>query len=102
MKGMKMESTWRTIQVFISSQAAGIFEVEVNTDTKNIRCSCPVYIKSTTCKHTNFIKQKMRFNNGHYSVQIPTDISENLVIEASETPKAFRDFVLKYAKIEVL
>ena len=102
MKGMSMESPWRTVQVFISSQAAGVFEVEVDTKTKETRCSCPVWRKSLTCKHTSFVKQKMRYSNGHYSIQIPNDITEDMVLEANDDPVTFREFVLKYAKIEVI
>ena len=97
-----METPWRTVQVFISSQAAGVFEVEVDTDTKSLRCSCPVWKKTSTCKHTTFVKHKMNMSKGHYSIQIPTEITEDMVKEASHDPKSFRDLVLKYAKIEVL
>ena len=48
MKGMRMESDWRTVQLFISAQAAGIFEVEVDTETKKTRCNCPVWRKTAS------------------------------------------------------
>lgn len=102
MKGGKLDTPWRTVQVFISSQAAGIFEVEVNTDTKNTRCNCPVWKKTEACKHSKFVKDKMRFNDGHYSIQIPTAVAEEIALEASETSAAFRDFVIRYAKVEVI
>ena len=60
-----MAGSWRTVQLFLSATAAGVFEVEVDTDTKNIRCNCPVWKKSTSCKHTSFVKTRMRMNNGH-------------------------------------
>ena len=97
-----MESPWRTIQLFISSQAAGIFEVEVDTGTKKVRCNCPVWKKTLNCKHVNFVNNKMRLNNGHYSILVPSEVPEDLAAEASTDPKAFRDFVVKHAKIEVL
>lgn len=102
MKGMSMESPWRTIQLFISSQYAGIFEVEVDTETHDVRCTCPVWNKSGSCKHTAFVNQKMRYNNGHYSIKIPEDIPEDLVQEAIDDPVAFRDLIIKYNKVEVL
>jgi hypothetical protein len=102
MKGMSMESPWRTIQLFISSQAAGIFEVEVDTDTKRVRCNCPVWKKTLNCKHVNFVNNKMRMNNGHYSILVPSEVPEDLAAEVSGDPKKFRDFVVKHAKIEVL
>lgn len=102
MKEMRMITPWRTIQVFISSHAAGVFEVEVDTDTKDTRCNCPVWKKSATCKHTHFVKQKMRTNQGHYSIRIPEEIPDDLVQEAIDDPKAFRDLILKYNKVVVL
>jgi hypothetical protein len=102
MKGMSMESPWRTVQLFISAQAAGIFEVEVDTDTQKIRCSCPMWKKNFNCKHTRFVDLKMRLNNGHYSIMVPNEVPEHLAIKASDDPKKFRDFVVKYAKVEVL
>ena len=97
-----MSSPWRTIQLFISSQAAGVFEVEVDTETKNTRCNCPVWRKSAACKHTIFVKQKMRYNNGNYAIKIPNEIPENLVHDALDNPVAFRELILKYNKVEVL
>lgn len=102
MKGMSMRSPWRTIQLFISAQAAGIFEVEVDTDTKRVRCNCPVWKKSASCKHTKFVDNKMRLNNGHYSILVPNEVSEELAVEASDDPAKFREFVVKHAKIEVI
>ena len=102
MKGMRMESQWRTVQLFISAQAAGIFEVEVDTETKKTRCTCPVWKKTLSCKHVNFVKLRMRHNNGNYSILVPDEVSQDLAEEASETPQKFRDFVVKYAKVEVL
>lgn len=102
MKEMSMETPWRTVQLFISSQGAGIFEVEVDTETKSTRCTCPVWVKSRSCKHTSFVDMRMKMNRGHYSIMVPNEIPEEVAIEASDDPKKFRDFVVKYAKVEVL
>ena len=50
-----MSSAWRTVQQFISAQGMGIFEVEVETDTKETRCTCPVFLKKDSCKHIQFL-----------------------------------------------
>ena len=102
MRGKKVEASWRTVQVFISSQAAGVFEVTVNTGSRELKCSCPVWTKTENCKHVSFVKRRMMLNGGHYSIQIPHEIPEELAIAANDTPEKFREFVLKYAKIEVL
>lgn len=101
MKGQSVDSAWRIVQQFISEQAVGVFEVEVNTETKETRCNCPIFSKRNTCKHVQFVSFRIR-NTGHYSIYIPTDVSEDLAIEASDDPKKFREFVVKYAKVEVL
>ena len=100
MKGKSM-SAWRTVQQFISEQAIGIFEVDVNTDTKETRCNCPVWKKRGSCKHVQFVNFRIK-NTGHYSILVPHEIPEEMAVEANEDPEKFREFVVKYAKIEVL
>ena len=39
---------------------------------------------------------------GHYSITVPIEIPEEMAIEANESPESFREFVVHYAKIEVL
>ena len=97
-----MDSDWRTVQVFISSQAAGVFEVEVDTASRGVRCTCPVWKKTKFCKHTEFVSSRMRVNNGNYSIQIPHDVPEEMAFDASDDARSFREFVLRYAKIEVI
>lgn len=102
MKGMRMENLWRTVQLFISSQAAGVFEVEVDTESKKVRCNCPVWKKTSNCKHVMFVLNRMRLNGGNYSIMVPTEVPEELAMEVQDDPKKFREFVVKYAKVEVL
>lgn len=101
MKGQHVSSAWRIVQQFISEQAVGVFEVEVNTETKETRCNCPVFSKRSSCKHTQFVNFRIR-NTGHYSILIPTEVPEEMAAEASDDPKKFREFIVKYAKVEVL
>jgi len=102
MKGGSVRTSWRTIQLFISAQAAGIFEVEVDTDTRKLRCNCPKWRKTFDCKHVRFVNERMVMNDGHYSILIPEEVPEELALTASDTAEKFREFVVKYAKIEVL
>lgn len=102
MKESSMKTSWRTVQLFISAQAAGIFEVEVDTESKKLRCSCPKWKKQFNCKHTRFVEERMYMNSGHYSILVPHEIPEELALEANDSAEKFREFVVKYAKIEVL
>jgi hypothetical protein len=101
MKGPQMSSAWRTVQQFISAQGMGIFEVEVETDTKDVRCTCPVFDKRGSCKHIQFVNDKIKYT-GHYSIMVPNSIPEAVALEANVDAEKFREFVVKYAKIEVL
>jgi hypothetical protein len=101
MKGPKVSSAWRTVQQFISAQGAGIFEVEVETDTKDIRCTCPVFSKKGSCKHIQFVNDKIKYT-GHYSIMVPNEVPEEMALDANTDAAKFREFVVKYAKIEVL
>ena len=96
-----MSSSWRTVQQFISEQAIGVFDVDVNTETRETRCNCPVWVKRGSCKHTQFVNFRIK-HTGHYSILIPSEVSDELAEEANEDPAKFREFVVKYAKIEVL
>lgn len=102
MKETNMTDAWRTVQLFLSSQAAGIFEVEVETEIKDIRCNCPVWKTKKSCKHSRFVRRKMDNNDGHYSIMVPYEIDDDLALAANDSPKKFREFVLRYAKVEVL
>jgi len=102
MRGTCMERQWRTVQLFISAQAAGVFEVEVDAATKNTRCNCPVWRKTASCKHAKFVSSRMDLNRGHYAILVPEHVAEEAAMRASENPESFREFVVKYAKVEVL
>jgi hypothetical protein len=101
MKGLQMDINWRTVQVFL--ETAGVFEVEVDqTNNKKARCTCPAFGNSARCKHVKFVKQQMEQNDGHYSVSIPVDIPDEEAIKAMATAEDFREFILKYGKVEVI
>jgi hypothetical protein len=100
-KEVSMDIQWRTVQLFLES--FGVVEVEVDQDNHSkIRCTCPVFNKQAKCKHVRHVKDVMNDNNGHYSIQIPVDVDETLAITAMKTAEGFRDFVIKYGKVEVI
>jgi hypothetical protein len=101
MKGPSMSAEWMTVQQFISAQGVGVFEVELETKSKQTRCNCPVWNKKSTCKHTSFVNNKIK-NTGHYSINVPNSVPEEWAYEASEDPQKFREFVVNYATIEVI
>ena len=81
----------------------GVSEVSVDADNAfNVRCTCPSYSKFKKCKHSNFVLNKIEDNNGHYGVQIPDTVDDEVAFEALNNEESFRYFVIRYGKIEVL
>jgi len=96
-----MSIDWRTIQVFLSSD--GVCEVEADAmDYGKMRCSCSAFKPSKRCKHTKFVKQKIKENNGSYSIVIPSDLEDEDMEKVIQTSEGFRNFVIHHAKVEVL
>jgi transposase len=91
---------WRTLQMFLSSR--GVFEVELNMSTSSTRCTCPGYATRKYCKHTRWVESRMKTNGGTYPMSISTRAPAVEATRANKSPAAFRDFVVKYGKIEVV
>jgi hypothetical protein len=92
---------WRTVQMFLGEE--GVSEVEVDADNAfNVKCSCQSYGKFKKCKHATFVLNKIEANDGHYGVQIPDTIDDEIAMAALNDEESFRDFVIRYGKIEVL
>lgn len=101
MKGPKMDIDWRTVQLFLSED--GIAEVEIDSENSTkVRCSCPEFQKVARCKHQRRVKRAISENHGHYTVMVPEEVSEEVALEAMSSQEAMREFILRYAKIEVL
>jgi hypothetical protein len=101
MKDVNMDIAWRTVQLFLEDY--GVVEVEVDQENHNkARCTCQGFQRLAKCKHIKFVKDAMEENDGHYSIQIPVDVDENIAIAAMKSAESFRDFVIKYGKVEVI
>lgn len=101
MEEVTMDISWRTVQLFLDPD--GIAEVEVDADKNSrVRCTCVSFSRVARCKHVKFVKEKMSGNDGHYAIQIPVHIDEFEAVQAIKTSEGFRNFVLKYGKIEVI
>lgn len=104
MKGRKVEDDkLRLVQVFLGqtkSPGPGVYEVSVDDDHK-LYCNCPGYISRGMCKHTRFVKSRIENNNGSYPLEISSKATQEDADKAKDSNKAFRDFVIKFGRIEV-
>lgn len=104
MKGRKMEDDkLRLVQVFLSNTKTpgpGIYEVTVDKDDV-LHCTCPGYVSRKNCKHTRFVKSRIEHNNGNYPLEISSRATQDDADSAQSSNKAFREFVIKFGRIEV-
>ena len=93
----------RLLQLFLSptmSPGPGIYEVSL-TPEHNFLCTCPGYKGRSTCKHTKLVEARVSNNRGTYPLELSTKATKEEADRAKDSPEAFRDFVIKYGKIEV-
>lgn len=101
---------WRLVQLFLDDD--GISEVELDvTDNRYQRCSCKTFSRFSlikklfrlrSCKHVEWVEKQIVASGGHYSIQIPMEVPEDVATEAFDNADSFRDFVIHYARVEVL
>jgi hypothetical protein len=104
MKDKTMAKEYRLVQVFLSQQQTpgpGIYEVSVEQDTENLACTCPGFNGRGTCKHTKFVQARIDSNKGNYPLEISSRATKDDAEKAKHSNEEFREFVIKFGKIEV-
>lgn len=101
MKELNMISDWKTVQLFLDE--AGVSEVQIDSlNPYSVRCNCRGTKPSTKCAHVKHVKKVMGENDGHYTIHIPVEVDEDIADLAMSDNDAFRDFIIRYAKVEVI
>jgi len=90
---------WRTVQFFLSPR--GVFEVDVDLESEDVRCTCPGYEARKICKHVRTVVSRAEKNNGVYPLKVSSRAPAHETSTAIGSPETFRDFVIKYGYIEV-
>jgi len=92
---------WRTVQLFLSDD--GVHEVQLDiTDNRNIKCTCKRFKTFKKCKHTTWIENEINDAGGHFSIQIDVEVPAEEADAAFDDAESFREFVVKYGKVEVI
>lgn len=101
MRGGYVEEESRLVQVFLSPHdLVGIYEVSVK-ENGTLHCTCPGFKGRLICKHVKFVKTRIAENNGTYPLEISNRASDVEADRAKKSSSAFRNFVIKFGKIEV-
>lgn len=91
---------WRVVQVFLSPKGSGVYEVELTTDGSDVRCNCQSYVRRNSCRHVKFVTSKM--TDGTYPIQVHHSARDEDLAEHITDPAKFRDFIIRFGKIEVV
>jgi hypothetical protein len=95
--------TMRLVQVFLSQSQTpgpGIFEVSADLEG-SLYCTCPGFRGRGNCKHTKFVQARIDSNNGNYPIEISSRATEEAAEKAKSSDENFREFIIKYGRIEV-
>jgi hypothetical protein len=104
MKENIVRTDLKLVQVFLpntSTSGPGIYEVSVG-DPNEFYCTCPGFSSRMKCKHITFVKARIDINNGNYPLEISSRATPDDAERAKESNEEFRDFIIKFGKVEVL
>ena len=106
MKDMKMLDDAKLVQVFLphtQTNGSGIYEVSYSEKQNRYHCTCPGFASRSSCKHIKFVKARVESNNGHgYPLEISHRATPEDAEKALKSSKDFREFIIKFGKVEVI
>jgi hypothetical protein len=99
-----LDDQLKLMQVFLTqgnTPGPSVYEVSENQKNRLV-CTCPGFRGRSTCKHVKFVQARVDNNGGVY----PLEVTQRATIEdadkARQSNTDFREFVLKFGKIEVV
>ena len=104
MREFQMTDDFRLMQVFLPQNnvpGPGIYEVSVGDDDE-FNCTCPGFSGRARCKHVAFVKARIETNNGTYPLESSSRATTDDAAKAQKSSKDFREFIIKFGKVEVL
>lgn len=91
----------KPLQFFLDP--SGVSTVSLGEDKRSLTCDCPAFKKKESCKHVEWVGDRILKTTGLYPVQISKRAPDDEMKAAfSGDNDAYRDFLLKYGKVEVL
>jgi hypothetical protein len=84
-----------------TTSGPGIYEVSVGNPNE-FYCTCPGFAGRLKCKHINFVKARIESNNGNYPLEISSRATPDDSERARESNQEFREFIIKFGKVEVI
>lgn len=87
----------KTIQFFVSIN--GVDEVMADKNSK-LSCTCDGFTTRKRCKHITWCE--LELSQGTFPIQVDKATPDHAIKKAKESDEAFRDFLIRYGKIEAI
>ena len=90
----------KVVQFFLSTDSHSyIYEVGFDR-VGDIACTCPVWGSKGSCKHTQFVIERMEDDD--YLSELVGEPTADEIRAAAASDTAARKFIIKYGKIEAI
>lgn len=104
MKESPVSNEFRIVQVFLPQNNKKSPEIhEVSSNERDLRCTCSTFASRRTCMHIDFVQARIDANGGRtYPIEISTRATKEDAEKAAESVESFRDFIIKFGRVEVI
>lgn len=93
----------KLMQIFLTpetSELPAVFEVSMDKKEK-LYCNCPGGLAKGECKHTKYVQGRKDENNGSYPLEVSKKATQAEADAALLSIEKFREYIIKYGKVEV-
>lgn len=94
----------KLLQLFLTDNqipGPGIYEVVLNKSDK-VLCNCQTFTSRKSCKHSKLVQSRLDSHDGLYPIELIKQPTAEEAQRAGDSYKETRDFIIKFAKIEVV
>lgn len=104
MRESRVTNEYRIVQIFLPVLPTRGPEIyEVSSNEVSLKCTCELFISRNRCRHIDFVQARIDANGGkNYPLEISSRATQEDARKAQESVENFRDFIIKFGRIEVI
>lgn len=104
MRESPVTNEFRIVQVFLPMDGRRGPEIyEVSSNDVVLKCTCFTFASRARCKHIDFVQARIDANGGKtYPLEISTRATQEDAIKAQTSVENFREFIIKFGRVEVI
>lgn len=99
---VRKSNQYRLLQIVLGH--SGVYEVHGRVDSHDLVCNCPGFRHRGRCKHVRFVAERVDADGVFDMAVVGSSelTSDEVSALASKDPGAYRDWVIRRSRIEVL